>query len=138
MKRHVLDANALLRYLMAGNGGDVVTKLIKQARNEGEKLSICVVNWGEVFYTLARLRGWKHAEFVMQNARVLPIEVVDAGQEITATAARLKVNYALPYADCFAAALAGTDGVLVTADIKDFKRVPGLRLLALPEHKSKP
>jgi predicted nucleic acid-binding protein len=47
----------------------------------------------------------------------------------------LKADHGLHYADCFAAAMAGTGNVLVTSDVKDFKKIPGLRLLALPEHK---
>jgi predicted nucleic acid-binding protein len=137
VKRHILDSSALLRFLTRDAGGELVTRLVKQARDEGDHLSMSVVNWGEVFYTVARRRSLKEAGIAMEAVDALPIKIVDAERELTRAAAKLKVNFALPYADCFAAALTGADGVLVTADIKDFKRVPGIRILALPEHRSK-
>jgi predicted nucleic acid-binding protein len=56
---------------------------------------------------------------------------------VTTRAAQLKAGHGLPYADCFAAATAADDAVLVTADMKDFKKIPGLQVLPLPEHKKK-
>ncbi len=138
MKRYVLDANALLRFLTGDPGGDLVAKLMKQARDEGESLAMSVVNWGEVFYTVMRRRGLKETVAAMEGVDLLPIAIQPADRELTAAAAKLKAGVALPYADSFAAALAGKDGVLVTADVKDFSRVPGLKILALPEHRKKP
>jgi predicted nucleic acid-binding protein len=66
---------------------------------------------------------------------MVPLAGLAADEIVTTQAARLKAGYGLPYADCFAAATAGTSGTLVTSDAKDFKKVPGVRLLALPEHK---
>jgi predicted nucleic acid-binding protein len=48
----------------------------------------------------------------------------------------LKAGYGLPYADCFAAATLESSGILVTSDAKDFRKIPGLHILRLPEHKS--
>jgi predicted nucleic acid-binding protein len=56
---------------------------------------------------------------------------------VTTKAAKFKAGYGLPYADCFAAATTAGDDVLVTSDAKDFKKIPGLRILGLPEHKAK-
>jgi len=41
----------------------------------------------------------------------------------------------LPYADCFAAALTGKGNILVTADVKDFKKISWLQILPLPQHR---
>jgi predicted nucleic acid-binding protein len=71
----------------------------------------------------------------MNRVRLLPLTVLDATEAGTARAAQLKAGYGLPYGDCFAAAAAARDDVLVTSDIKDFKKVPHLRILPLPEHK---
>jgi hypothetical protein len=60
-----------------------------------------------------------------------------ADHAVTAAAARLKLDYGLPYADCFAAATAGRTGVLVTAD-PDFARISWLRVLAPPRHPGGP
>jgi predicted nucleic acid-binding protein len=66
---------------------------------------------------------------------MLPLAILDADESITTKAAKLKAGHGLPYADCFAAATAGSGGILVTSDAKDFRKIPSLQILALPEHK---
>jgi predicted nucleic acid-binding protein len=61
--------------------------------------------------------------------------ILPADELVTAAAAKIKAGHGLPYADCFAAVVTGTEGVLVTSDVKDFKKIPGLQMLALPEHR---
>jgi predicted nucleic acid-binding protein len=135
MKTHVLDANALHRFLTDGPGADVVRRLLKQARDAEQPLQMSVVNWGEVYYTVAKTQGFAATDRIMDRVRMLPLTLLPADELATTRAAKLKASYGLPYADCFAAAAAGTGGVIVTADVKDFRKVPGVQLLALPEHK---
>jgi len=135
MRIHVLDANALYRFLTNGPGAEVVRRLLKEARDAEQPLQISAVNWGEFYYTIAKARGFAETDKIMDRVRILPLAVLAADEIATTNAARLKAGYGLPYADCFAAATAGTTGTLVTSDAKDFKKVPGVRLLALPEHK---
>jgi predicted nucleic acid-binding protein len=135
MKRHVLDANALYRFLMEQPGADVVERLFLRARDSGTTLLISVINWGEVYYGLAIRKSFKEAQLIMAQVRVLPVTIVVADETITELAAQLKSGYKLPYADCFAAAVTGRSNVLVTADVKDFKKVAWLQLLSLPPHR---
>lgn len=52
-----------------------------------------------------------------------PFELVDADQELTYQAARLKGTHKISYADCFAAALSHKlDAVIVTGD-PDFRKL---------------
>ena len=134
MKGHVLDANALYRFLMNQPGAEVVEGLLKRARDADATLMISVINWGEVYYNIARRRGFRDAKEVMGRVRLLPVSVISADEPITEVAAQLKAGHGLPYADCFAAAVAGRANVLVTADVKDFKKIPWLKVLALPQH----
>lgn len=134
MKVHILDANALYRFLNGGAGADVVSRLFMQARDAEQPLRMSVVNWGEVYYTIAKAQGFAETDRTMQRVKLLPLEVIDADEATTAHAARLKAGYGLLYADCFAAALASNDGVVVTSDVKDFKKIPRLHVLPLPEH----
>ena len=136
MKVHVLDANALYRFLTGGPGADIVRRLLKDARDAEQPLQISVVNWGEVYYTIAKVKGFAETDKIMDRVGMLPLTVLDADELVTTHAARLKAGHGLPYADCFAAATAGTSGVLVTSEAKDFRKVPGVQLLALPEHKA--
>ncbi len=135
MKMHVLDANALYRFLTDGPGADIVNRLFKEARDAEQPLRMSVINWGEVYYTLARGEGFAETARIMEQVKLLPLAVLDAGEGVTARAAQLKAGHGLPYADCFAAATVAKDDVLVTADAKDFKKIPGLHLLPLPKHK---
>jgi predicted nucleic acid-binding protein len=137
MKVHVLDANALYRFLVRGAGAEIVSRLFKEARDAEQPLRMSVVNWGEVYYTIARSEGFAEAARVMGRVKLLPLVVLEADEAVTERAAQLKAAYGLPYADCFAAATAAKDHIVVTADVKDFKKVPGLHLLPLPAHKSK-
>jgi predicted nucleic acid-binding protein len=135
MKCHVLDANALYRFLMDQPGADIVEDLFKRARDSKTTLLLSVINWGEVYYNIAMKRGIPEAQAVMAEVRLLPISVISADEPVTEAAAKFKAGYGLPYADCFAAAITGRANVLVTADVKDFKKVPWLQILPLPQHK---
>jgi predicted nucleic acid-binding protein len=127
MKGHVLDANALYRFLMNQPGADIVEALFKRARDSKTTLLISVINWGEVYYNIARKRGFQ--------VSLLPLNIISADEPITEAAAQLKAGYGLPYADCFAAAITGKTNILLTADVKDFKKISWLQLLPLPQHK---
>ncbi len=135
MRGHVLDANALYRFLMNQPGADIVEDLFKRARDSKTALLISVINWGEVYYNIARKRGFEEARGFMAEVRLLPLNIINADEPITETAAQLKAGYGLPYADCFAAAITGKANVLITADVKDFKKISWLQLLPLPQHK---
>lgn len=118
MKDYVLDANAVLRYLDPVNtiGGDNVQELFLQAQRGHARLSMSVVNLGEVLYVLVRKIGEQRA---LHYIRVLQhaVTVLDADLSRTIQAATLKHRYKLGYADSFAAALAlALKATLVSAD----------------------
>jgi len=137
MKTYVLDASALYRFLTGGPGADVVSGLFRNGRDAEQPLWMSIVNWGEVYYTVARAQGFTEAGKVMERAKMLPLAILDADESVTTQAARLKAGHGLPFSDCFAAATAANGHVLVTSDVKDFKKIPGLQILALPEHRRK-
>lgn len=136
MKVYVLDANALYRFLIGGAGAEIVGRLLREARDAEVLLRMSVVNWGEVYYTIAKAKGFAETSRIMERVKMLPLQLQMADEAITTRAAQLKAGHGLPYADCFAAACTGPDEVLVTADTKDFRKVPGLQILPLPEHKA--
>jgi predicted nucleic acid-binding protein len=107
MKVYVLDANALYRFLTGAPGADVVSRLFRESRDAGQPLRISVVNWGEVYYTIARAQGFRETGKIMDRVKMLPLAILDADESLTTPAARLKAGHGLPYADCFAAATAG-------------------------------
>ncbi len=136
MKTYVLDANALYRLLTGEKDAEPVRDLLKSALRARQRVLMSVINWGEVYYTMARALGYKKTESVMSAADNPPIALVEVDQAQAEAAGRIRAGYGLPYADCFAAVLAGKQGIVVTADVKDFKKVPWLKTLALPAHKA--
>ena len=106
MKTHVLDASALMTFFEDRSGAAVVEDLLGKATDARRPLLMSVVNWGEVCYSVWRSRGEAAAEKTMREIAQLPLEIVDAGFELTRLAAGLKAEHHLPYTDCFAAALA--------------------------------
>jgi predicted nucleic acid-binding protein len=67
---------------------------------------MCIVNWGEVYYQVARRFGETKAQEIEQLIQTLPITLVEADKELTREAARIKTTKPMAYADCFAVALA--------------------------------
>jgi predicted nucleic acid-binding protein len=130
MKTYVLDASALMTFFENRAGAGKVEALLVDAADAQRPLAMSVVNWGEVFYAIWRAHGEKAAIAKLQEIAQLPIQVSGVDMELAKLAASLKAQDNLPYADCFAAALAqARKATLVTSD-KDFERVgPALKIL---------
>ena len=101
----VLDSWALLCYLEQEAGFDKIIELFEKAVDSSTPLLMCIVNWGEVYYQVARKFGEQRADEVAQLIQTLPIALVDADKELTREAARIKAAKRMAYADCFVAAL---------------------------------
>jgi predicted nucleic acid-binding protein len=126
VKGYVLDASALMALFDDRPGAAKVEELLVQAADSKHPLLMSVINWGEVYYSIWRARGEAVANEKLRSIAQLPIEIVDADMELAKRAAMLKSQHNLPYADCFAAALAESRrAALVTSD-KDFELVGSL------------
>jgi predicted nucleic acid-binding protein len=123
MKTYVLDASALITFFEDRSGAEKVEELLAKAAETKRPLLMSVVNWGEVYYSVWRARGQQAASAKLREIAQLPIQVVDVDMESAKLAASLKAEHNLPYADCFAAALAqARKAALVTSD-KDFEHM---------------
>ena len=119
----VLDSWALLCYLGQEPGFEKMIELFEKAVESSKPLLMSVINWGEVYYQVARRFGDQKAQEIEQLIQTLPIMVVEADKDLTREAARIKVTKRMAYADCFAAALARLKkGELYTGD-PEFKAV---------------
>jgi hypothetical protein len=83
------------------------------------------VNRGEVYYTIAKVEGFAETARIMNRVKLLPLAVLDAGEEGTAKAAQFKAGHGLPYADCFAAA-STKDEVLLDLRGEGLQEDPGI------------
>lgn len=123
MKRAVLDASAVMTFFEDRPGADKVEELISLAVAGKRDVLMSVVNWGEVYYSVWRAKGHGAAQKAGAEIAQLPIEVVPADFETTKLAATFRANHKLPYADCFAAALASVRRAFVVTADADFKTV---------------
>ncbi len=114
MSRYVLDSFALLAYHREEPGAMRMRQLFA-SREHAHMMS--VINLGEVYYRLNRLREFTEIFDFLQYAERLPIQIVNADTALTLEAAEIKAHHAMSYADCFAAALARRfDAIVVTGD----------------------
>lgn len=121
----VLDASALMAYLEKEEGYEKVKELLIKAAETDKKLLMAAVNFGEVYYAVAREHGLPEAERISNLIQTFPVEFIEVDLVLARQAAILKATHKLPFADCFAAALTRLrKGELVTTD-KDFKAVEG-------------
>ena len=119
----VLDSWALLCYLEQEPGYEKVIELFEKAVESSKPLLMCIVNWGEVYYQVARRFGEQKAQEVERLIQTLPIILVEANKELTREAAHIKATKRMAYADCFAIALARLKKAeLYTGDL-EFKAV---------------
>ncbi|HEX7362186.1 MAG TPA: PIN domain-containing protein [Bryobacteraceae bacterium] len=122
----VLDAWAIIAWLKDEQPAEKVESLLKSAERRERKLLMNIVNIGEVFYASVKTRDRAYGERVLHDLRSR-IATVSADDDLAMRAARLKAQYAISYADAFAAATAIAHALpLVTGD-------PELRKMAAKE-----
>jgi PIN domain nuclease of toxin-antitoxin system len=122
MKRHVLDACALIAYFNDEDGAAVVEDLLAS----NKEIFMSVVNLYEVCYDAARTVGSERAVTeILETVRRLPIAIVwEVSDEQLQAAARFKIRYKISLADSFALGLADVfDAVLVSADHHELEPV---------------
>jgi predicted nucleic acid-binding protein len=106
--------------------GDRVRALLEAADRRESRLSMNIVNVGEVFYICVKARNMAYGRRVLETLHPR-ITTISAHDELVMLAATLKARYAISYADGFAAATAMLQGApLVTGD-------PELRVMAAKE-----
>ena len=123
MKRIVLDASAVVTFSVSRPGAEKVEQLLQLALDRKRELLMCVVNWGEVYYSVWRDQGPGFAGHILARITQLPIHVVPADVELARHAAEFKANFNLPYVDGFAAALALQRKASLATSDKDFVRL---------------
>ncbi|MGH8728034.1 MAG: PIN domain-containing protein [Burkholderiales bacterium] len=123
MATKVLDSWALIAFLEDEPAAGAVEQLLIKAEAGVHRLLLCVVNWGEIYYTTMREVSQERAEMIAGEIAAMPIEIVGVETDLVLArqAATFKATNKLAYADAFAAALAKlSNAELVTGD-REFK-----------------
>jgi predicted nucleic acid-binding protein len=119
----ILDSWALMALFNDEPGAAEVEKLLQKAGAGTHKFLMCVVNWGEIYYSVMRGASPEMAEQKVKEIAAVPIEIVpvDADLHLARQAAIYKATHRISYADAFAAALAKIrKAELITGD-REFK-----------------
>jgi predicted nucleic acid-binding protein len=126
MTTMVFDAHALMALFNDEPGANEVEQILIKAESGSPKLLMCIVNWGEIYYSIVRGASQEIAEAKSHEIAGMRIELVPVDSrdlELIRQAALFKARKKMSYADCFAAALAKTrNAELVTGD-SEFKVV---------------
>ena len=133
-KKYILDSFVLLAYFGNEPGAETVEQLLRQAQGETVTIHLSLVNLGEVYYITQRERGQDVALATLAFIDQLPFlqQAIDRPRVLAAAA--LKANYAISYADAFAAALAQQlQGPVVTGDPEFHKVAALVEILWLPQ-----
>jgi len=126
-RKRCLDSFALLAYLNKEKGFEKVRDAISAAQNSGEFVLMNEINVGEVYYILSRKRGPETADYFLENIlAALPIKTVSNFFPDVINAAKIKAEYPLSYADCFAAQTAQHNHALLMTGDPEFKKIAQL------------
>lgn len=115
---YALDAWAILAFLQGEEpAASRVREVIESAQEGTVRLFASIVNIGEVYYRIGKIRNQKEADSVLKDLYLLPVEIISADDDTVLEAARLKMKHVLSYADAFAAVTAQQkDATLLTGD----------------------
>ena len=114
----VLDSWAIIGWLQGEEPARAkVRELLEQASRGAAKVSISLINVGEVFYLIAKRHGAAPAERFLADLAMMPIQALLPDRKLILGAARLKSRYPISYADAFAVETArDQNAFLVTGD----------------------
>ena len=119
----VLDSWALICYLEQEPGFEKMIDLFEKAVETSRPLFMCIVNWGEVYYHVAKRYGEQKAQEIERLVETLPIMLIEADKNLTREAAQTKATRRMAYADCFAVALARLKKAELYTGDSEFKLV---------------
>jgi ribonuclease VapC len=126
MKRILFDSHAILRFYQDEVGADAVEKYLMSAQQGKVESYISEINLGEIYYLTIRRFGLAPAKIQLEQFFELPIQVVAPASDIILTAAEIKAEHAISYADCFAVASALKLGASIMTGDPELKKVEHL------------
>ncbi|MEW6717626.1 MAG: type II toxin-antitoxin system VapC family toxin [Chloroflexota bacterium] len=122
----VLDSSALLAYLTDEPLAARIENLLENARQQTCRLLLSIINLGEILYITERRGGVERAQDTLALLRQLPIEILPAEEPLVLSAAHIKANNAISFADAFVAAVAQREGATILTGDQEFQTVEEL------------
>ena len=126
MKRILFDAHAILRWTQKERGYQKVKSLLIACREQSALSYMNQINLGEVYYKTIRAIGLEEAQKFLENFLRLPLSIILPDSELIWKASEIKAEYAISYADCFAAATAIRYKATILTGDPEFKKIESL------------
>jgi predicted nucleic acid-binding protein len=114
---YILDSFAVLAYLKGEQAGKRVREVLNLVKSGECRVKFSLINLGEVVYLVERRNGLARAQEILALLQQEPIDLVDADRAAILSAAHIKANHAISYADAFVVSAAQTySGTILTGD----------------------
>ena len=126
MKRILFDAHAILKWTQKERGYLKVKSLLLACREQSALGYMNQINLGEVYYKTIRAVGLEEAKKFLENFLRLPLSIILPDSELIWKASEIKAEYAISYADCFAAATAIRYEAAIRTGDPEFKKIESL------------
>jgi PIN domain nuclease of toxin-antitoxin system len=135
----VLDASAVLRFLLGEAGDQRVEEILEGSQRGASRAVISAINCGEVVGKIYQSQGRLAAEALATTLQFYGLEIVPVTADRAARAAVLKVDLKLGYADAICVELAASlpNSTIITADY-DFVAATALVAIEFLPNKPKP
>lgn len=126
-RKRLLDSFAMIAYLSKEKGFKEVREVMSEAQITGHPVLMNEINVGEVYYILFRKRGRKEVDYFLWTILPsLPILTVSNAFEDVVSAAEIKAEHPLSFADCFAVDTARKNNAVIMTGDPEFKNVEQL------------
>ena len=128
---YVFDSFALLAYFGGEKGAEKVKQILENAAQKKCLIYLSIINLGEVLYIVERESGFNSVQKVLGAVEQLPLFINPVSFETVFSAAHIKANYSLSYADSFAVVVCKNyNGILVTGD-PEFKPLETKKIISV-------
>ena len=139
---YVLDACALISFLIDEPGCEIIEKMLKKTADGENKIYMHIVNLIEVHYANVSCLGSEQAGFLLEKILASPIQIVSViSDTIFHRSSLLKASYKCSLADCIGLATAiELSGQFVTSDHHELETVEkneAIGFVWLPPHPKK-
>ena len=122
----VLDSFALVSLFHREPGWQFVQKALYVQDKSRTRAVLNWINWGEFYYVLKRRVGAAKTMDALRLIEQLPVELFPVDQTLVRTAAEIKSEHALSYADAFCIATAQRLDATVLTNDREFESVESL------------
>lgn len=124
--RIVLDSFALVCLFNREPGWRTVQAVLYNQQRTKSRALLNWINWGEFYYVVRKRAGAKSADGAVLLLEQLPIEMVEADPALVRSAAEVKSEHAVSYADAFCIATALRRQAAVLTSDQEFEAVEHL------------